>query len=362
MTTPRKSKVKSFSWADLGLSKPQGLALEKGCTPVQASKCVTVPLPGLHEVVLARDDEGDLLRSPFGGSTLSSCFEGAPERVAERLVAGELPGRLVVKPEKAAEALAMAFPVLHSWWYGVPEDRRCPEWERAMGALGLPTNRPSWTGTIAGAFARGYLTEVEAAALGEGHSLAALKTLEQSKVEADQLLRGALTESAMRMGAATKAAAEILANVEAELLSARRKAALDLTDDLFDRDGAWLDVLEGEVLKAYRFRIRIRIGTDYYVVDVDRGSDTIEVVRSRDAQSWQLSEALLDSVDPADPEYEGIIDPLVEALTPFNADGDGYLDLEGDLAPMLLQHRARCALEKLRAPAQDLGHQLVLEL
>jgi len=231
-----------------------------------------------------------------------------------------------------------------------------------MGALGLPTNRPSWTGTIAGAFARGYLTEVEAAALGEGHSLAALKTLEQSKVEADQLLRGALTESAMRMGAATKAAAEILANVEAELLSARRKAALDLTDDLFDRDGAWLDVLEGEVLKAYRFRIRIRIGTDYYVVDVDRGSDTIEVVRSRDAQSWQLSEALLDSVDPADPEYEGIIDPLVEALTPFNADGDGYLDLEGDLAPMLLQHRARCALEKLRAPAQDLGHQLVLEL
>lgn len=263
MATPRKPKIKPFSWADLGLTKPLGEALEAaGCTPVQAAKIVAVP-------------------------------------------------------------------------------------------------NPSWTGAIAGAFARGYLTATEAAALGEGHSLAALKTLEESQKEARQIVLGALSQAAARVDAATKAAANLLVEAQEELLSARRSSALDLSEEVFGSDDGWREILEEEVLRAARFRIRMRIGNDLYVVDQD--DDVILVVRNRDAKSWQFSKEGLGDLDASDPDYEGILEPLLEALSKFTFESDDQ-DLEGDLAVMLRQHRARCALEKLRAPNADSGLQLMLDL
>lgn len=365
MAKPRKSKIKPFSWADLGLSKAEGEALEAaGCTPMRAAKIVAVPIPNLPEYLLPREEDGSPKRAAFGGYRLSRCFVGAPDDAAERLIAGELPGELIELPHKAAEALAGIFHGLQPWHYDKPDDRRAPEWERAMVALGLPSGRPSWTGTIAGAFQRGFLTPTVAALMGEGHSLDALKTLERSNEDARLIVMGATSNAATIVATAQKAAEAMKQEAEKVLQGAKRQAALDLTEATFGRDDAWQELLEDQVLRASRFRFTMQVGTDRCRVEVDRAGDVIEVVRNRDAASWQLTEDQLDDADPNDPAFGGIVDPLREALAKFNryATEDVHDVDDPELVHMLLQHRARSALELLKAPTQGQGLQLALEL
>lgn len=360
MAKTRKTKIKPFAWADLGVNAAEAKRLEEaGLMPHQAARMVTVPLPDLPEYPLPRDEAGELRCEPFSEHSLRRCFEGDPKDAAELLVQGKLPGKLLVLPEEALERLGRSFLRSHgAWIYGEPQDIRCPEWEQARRALGLPTRRPCWTGTIAGAFMRGFVTVEMAFFLADGHAPEAFKGLQESRQAAEGTLRVAKSRAEELVLVAESQAKKLVDEAKRKVEEIRSTAALDLTEVVFGKNQAWRELLESEVLRAARVRFRLVSGADHYQVLFDQDRDWIEVERSRDASSWAFSWNELEDQEVD----EAFADDLAEALAKFDRYGmQSVSEHEPPLGAMLLQFRARSALERLQSPLGE-EQQLVLHL
>jgi len=355
MATPRKPKIKPFTWSDMNLTSAQGVELAAlGMIPEQTARVVDLPVPGLPEHYVARDEQGRFVRYPmtqWAYSSLSKCFEGCPEDAAEKLARGDLPGKLLVPMTEVLQPLRYLFPVSQ-------ENAVAPEWELALEVLGLPPTRPMWRGTVAGALTRGYLTPLQALSLCEGHSLAAMKTLTQSREEAKALVEAAVRQAVVIVDTATHTSSALVEAAKKDVQDIHRRAELDLVKVSFGEADPWVEVLEEEIHRANRFRIGLEVGKIRYSVHVDWYEDRIEVVRGRDAVSWVLTQDQLQE-DPKRSEFRAFLAPLQEALEKFNSYQEGLPDLDGDLSAALRQFRARNALEKL---ASRLEGQLQLTL
>lgn len=143
-------------------------------------------------------------------------------------------------------------------------------------------------------------------------------------------------------------------------VSKDRRAELDLTNITWGSKDPIVELLEGEIHRAQRFRVPLDIGGVRYSIHVDWLEETIEAIRVKDAVSIHLTVWEYEDGDPG--EHEGLLGALRELLGPFSSGQyalDEMVEMDDELAAILLQHRARAALEKLSKPH---GLQLMLDL
>ncbi len=338
-----RTKLRPFSWKDLGLSSAEGQALEAvSLSPEAAALVLDVELPNLVELVAPRDEAGNLQRSIFtewAHSQVAACFEGASAKNAvDLLLSGTLPGRLIADPGKVLEALAHLLP---TGKHGI-----CVDMEKACRTLGLPAPpRPSWRGTLAGAFQRGLLSAKEAPFFAQGHSRAAMKTLEESAEEAATLEIKAREAALEIIAEGAKLAAQNREHAELLLQQAKQRSILDLGEIHFKSSDPLTQVLLDEILQAIRFRLSAK---GRYQISVDWSEESIEVVCQKTAERWVLSLEEYQNASETFPTF--VHEILREAIGGFS----GYETLQEleetwgrEVAAALLQHRARAALSRL---------------